>query len=131
MTFAEAEKHHQGRQVTAFRMQEVPLALCHPCWLEVERGEIEPQKILRVCSFILVYLFLFAAVILETRKNSCDHHQLFIYIFIFIEVQLIYNVVLVSGVQKSEYIPTEKWFRVNETSYIMSSFLCSLPYGLL
>lgn len=86
MTFAEAEKQHEGRQVTAFHMQEVPLALCHCCWSEVERGEAEPQKVFHMCSFILVYLFLFAAVILETRKNSYDHHQLFIYIFIFTEV---------------------------------------------
>ena len=86
VTFAEAEKQQQGRRMTAFNLQEVPLVLCHPCWSAVEREEIEPQKILHVCSFILVYLFLFAAVILETRKKSYDHHQWFICIFIFIEV---------------------------------------------
>ena len=52
MTFPEDEKQ-QGRQVTAFNMQEVTLALCHPCWSEVERGEIEPQKNLPVCSFLI------------------------------------------------------------------------------
>lgn len=36
---------------------------------QVERGETEPPRHLRVCSFTLLRLFLFVAVVLEKQEK--------------------------------------------------------------
>lgn len=62
MTFPEDEKHQQGREVTAFEMQMCPfLSVLLIGQRQVEWGEFEPPKNLRVYAFILLYLPTFSS----------------------------------------------------------------------